>query len=137
MLCVGDVAELEPDEAAACAGSLVKILPLGDDDLRLAYSGALALVYPSVYEGFGMPVIEAMASGCPVITTSHSSLPEATGDAAIYVNPHDHASLAAAMLQIRKPDLRARLIGRGLKRARLFSWTTMARSVAAVLTGVS
>jgi glycosyltransferase involved in cell wall biosynthesis len=110
---------------------------LNDDDLRLAYCGALALVYPSVYEGFGMPVIEALACGCPVITTSHSSLPEVAGDAAVYVNPFDHGSLAAAMVQIQKPELRAVLLRRGLERAKLFSWTAMARSVAAVLSSVS
>jgi predicted O-linked N-acetylglucosamine transferase (SPINDLY family)/glycosyltransferase involved in cell wall biosynthesis len=136
VLRVGSMAELDPAQRAACAGSLVKGLLLSDEDLRLAYCGALALVYPSVHEGFGMPVIEALASGCPVITTSHSSLPEVAGDAAIYVNPFDHRSLAAAMVQIQKPDLRAALLPRGLERAKLFSWTAMARSVAAVLSGV-
>ena len=137
VLCVGSMAELEPAEAAACAGSLVMAPLLNDDDLRLAYCGALALVYPSVYEGFGMPVIEALACGCPVITTSHSSLPEVAGDAAVYVNPFDHGSLAAAMVQIQKPELRAVLLRRGLERAKLFSWTAMARRVAAVLSSVS
>ena len=137
VLCVGNMAELEPEEAAACAGSLVKVLPLSDADLRLAYGGALALVYPSVYEGFGMPVIEALACGCPVITTSHSSLPEVAGDAAIYVNPHDHGSIAAAMLQIQKPEVRAALLPKGLARVPLFSWAAMASSVAAVLSTVS
>jgi glycosyltransferase involved in cell wall biosynthesis len=113
------------------------VLRLDDQDLRLAYGGALALVYPSFYEGFGMPVIEAMASACPVITTSHSSLPEAGGDAAIYVNPLDHLSLAAAMREIRKPALRARHIAKGLAQAREFSWTAMARRLAAVLTDAS
>ncbi len=137
VLCVDSMVELDPAEAAACAGSLVKVIPLSDDDLRLAYGGALALVYPSVYEGFGMPVIEALASGCPVITSSHSSLPEVAGDAAVYVNPYDHGSIAAAMLQIQKPELRAALLARGLARAEMFSWTAMARSVAAVLSDVS
>lgn len=137
VLCVGQPAELNAEEKAACEGTEARVLfGLSDEELRLAYGGAQALVYPSVYEGFGMPVIEAMASGCPVITTSHSSLPEAAGDAAIFVNPRDHLSLAAAMSQIRKPELRARLVGAGLDRAKLFSWTTMARSVAAVLAGV-
>jgi len=137
VLCAGSMADLEPAELAACGGALVRAPQLSDEDLRLAYCGALALVYPSVYEGFGLPVIEAMASGCPVITTSHSSLPEVAGDAAIYVDPYDHDSLAAAMVQIQKPDLRAALLPKGLERAKLFSWGEMARSVAAVLSGVS
>src|SRR6185369_8562318 len=132
VLCVGSMAELEPQDLAACAGSLVRAPQLSDADLRLAYCGALALVYPSVYEGFGMPVIEALSCGCPVITTSHSSLPEVAGDAAIYINPFDYGSLAAAMARIQDPGLRAALLPRGLERAKLFSWPAMARSVAAV-----
>ena len=136
VLCVGSMRELGPEERAACAGSSVRTHLLSDEDLRLAYCGALALVYPSLYEGFGMPVIEAMASGCPVITTSHASLPEVAGDAAIYVNPFDHGSLTTAMVQVQKPELRAALQLRGIERAKLFSWAAMARSVAAVWSGV-
>jgi glycosyltransferase involved in cell wall biosynthesis len=137
VLCVGNMSEPDAAGAAACAGCLIRAPQLSDADLRLAYCGALALVYPSVYEGFGMPVIEALACGCPVITTSHSSLPEVAGNAAIYVDPYDDGSLAAAMLEIQKPALRAAMLPRGLERAKLFSWPEMARSIAAVLSEVS
>ena len=137
VLCVGEMAELDPAQRAAFVGSSFRILLLSDEDLRLAYGGALALVYPSLYEGFGMPVVEALASGCAVITTSHASLPEVAGDAAIYVNPFDHGSLAAAMVQIQTPGLRAVLLPRGIERAKLFSWAAMASSVAAVWSSMS
>jgi glycosyltransferase involved in cell wall biosynthesis len=133
VLCVGNVPALDPAVAAACAGSVVKVLRVSDEDLRLAYCGAVALVYPSIYEGFGMPVIEALACGCPVITTSHASLPEVAGDAAIYVHPADDAGLAAALVHVQDPALRAVLLSRGLARAKLFRWDEMARGVAAVL----
>ena len=83
-----------------------------------------------------MPVIEALASGCPVITTSHSCLPEVADGAAIYFPPLDHLSLAAAMSHVQDPALRAELSRKGLARAALFSWATMARSVASVLSSV-
>jgi predicted O-linked N-acetylglucosamine transferase (SPINDLY family)/glycosyltransferase involved in cell wall biosynthesis len=137
MLCVGNVTTMEAEERQACDGADVKMLTLSDQDLRLAYGGAVALVFPSLYEGFGLPVVEAMASACPVITTSHSSLPEVAGNAAIYVHPLDHGSLAAAMMRIRNPELRAALVARGLQRAGQFSWTAMARRLADVLSDVS
>jgi protein O-GlcNAc transferase len=133
VLCIGNVPALDPAVAAACAGSVVKVLRVSDEDLRLAYCGAVALVYPSIYEGFGMPVIEALACGCPVITTSHSSLPEVAGDAAVYVHPADEVGLAAALVHIQDPALRAELLPRGLARAKLFAWDEMASGVAAVL----
>jgi glycosyltransferase involved in cell wall biosynthesis len=99
---------------------------LNDDELALAYSGAAALIYPSVYEGFGLPVLEAMACGCPVITCKNSAIPEVAGDAAIYVSALEPAELAAAMGQILRPEIREPMIQRGLQRAKLFSWETAA-----------
>ncbi len=94
-----------------------------DQDLAVLYSNALALVYPSLYEGFGLPVVEAMACGCPVITTNVSSLPEVAGSAALLIDPHDPAGFADALHSvILDRDLSTRLRGDGIRRAGDFSW---------------
>lgn len=133
VVCVGGEQRAEPELAALREGSERHMLRLEDDGLRLAYAGAVALAYPSVYEGFGMPVAEAMASGCPVITTRNASLPEVAGDAALYVEPTDEAGLQAALARVQEPGVRAQLVAKGLERARLFSWTRMAAVMAEVL----
>ena len=95
------------------------------DDPTLAglYAGAIALVYPSPYEGFGLPPLEAMAIGCPVITRRETSIPEVCGDAAYYVDPWSDTGLAEALRVFeRDGDLRARLGAAGKIRARAFSW---------------
>jgi glycosyltransferase involved in cell wall biosynthesis len=94
-----------------------------DEDLPALLSGALAFVYPSVYEGFGLPVLEAMQCGAPVITSRISSLPEVAGDAALMVEPRDVEGLARAMRRVlAEPGLREELRGRGLAQAAKFSW---------------
>jgi glycosyltransferase involved in cell wall biosynthesis len=100
-----------------------------DEDLAALYSGALAFVYPSLAEGFGLTPLEAMQCGVPVITSNTTSLPEVVGDAAIQVDPTDAAGLCDAMLNIyRDADLRARLAAQSLARARLFSWSKTVQS---------
>ena len=106
---------------------------VSDQDLAVIYSNALALVYPSLYEGFGLPVVEAMACGCPVVTTDVSSLPEVAGSAALLVDPHDPAGFAEALQSvILDRDLSTRLRGDGLRRARDFSWDDTASTTHAV-----
>ena len=114
-------------------GSNVHYLRLDDFELSLAYAGAIALVYPSKYEGFGLPIVEAMASGCPVITCPNASIPEVAGEAAIYVFDDDIDGMAEALCEVQKPQVRAALIAAGLEQAKQFSWTTMADTVKSVL----
>jgi glycosyltransferase involved in cell wall biosynthesis len=114
-------------------GSNVHYLRLDDFELSLAYAGAIALVYPSKYEGFGLPIVEAMASGCPVITCPNASIPEVAGEAAIYVFDDDIDGMAEALCEVQKPQVRAALITAGLKQVKQFSWTKMADIVKSVL----
>ena len=97
-------------------------------DLPLIYNLADALIMPSFYEGFGLPVVEAMACGTPVVTSNVSSLPEVAGDAAIFVDPKDADDVARGMSTVvHDPQLRADLRQKGLLRAREFSWEKSAR----------
>ena len=101
---------------------------VGDKDLPALYSSARALVFPSLYEGFGLPVIEAMACGTPVVTSAVCSLPEVVGNDALLVNPFSVEAIAEAMLRLATDDkLVARLVSGGLERARGFTWTENAR----------
>ncbi|MCS6889901.1 MAG: glycosyltransferase family 4 protein, partial [Chloroflexus sp.] len=104
-----------------------------EEELPLWYAAATVFVFPSVYEGFGMPPLEAMACGTPVITSNTSSLPEVVGDAGLMVSPSDTAALAEAIRRLlTDAELRAELRQRGLARARRFSWAeTAAKTLAA------
>ncbi|MBG1258601.1 FkbM family methyltransferase [Nostoc commune] len=133
IVCTGSGGLLAPEFRAYTSGSVVYMLQLSDEELATAYSGAVALVYPSKYEGFGMPVIEAMACGCPVITCPNASIPEVAGDAAIYVNDDDVDELANALCEVQKPSIRHSLITAGLAQAKKFSWTKMAQTVSSAL----
>lgn len=101
-------------------------------------SGALAYVFPSLYEGFGLPVLEAMACGTPVLTSNISSLPEVAGQAALLVDPHDTAAIAHGLAQlIANPGLRQQLIERGYHQIQKFSWQTAAGQVMEILEKVN
>jgi len=111
--------------------------PLGyvpEHDLPGLYAGALALAMPSLYEGFGLPVIEAMASGVPVVAADRSALPETCGGAALLVDPHDGDAVADLLVTAATDeDLRPKLIERGLERAAGFSWKRSAELTDAVI----
>jgi glycosyltransferase involved in cell wall biosynthesis len=108
-----------------------------ETDLAALYSGALGYVFPSLYEGFGIPVLEAQACGVPVMTSNNSSLPEVAGDAALLVDPTDVDAIAEAILRLATDDaLRAELVERGFANVKRFSWEKCARETLDVLEGV-
>src|SRR5207342_1295397 len=91
-------------------------------ELRRLYAGAAAFLYPGIYEGFGLPIVEAMACGAPVVTSSTGAAPEIAGGAALIVDPFDRASIEAGLERIAHPEEAARLRALGLERARAFRW---------------
>ncbi|NJK77069.1 MAG: glycosyltransferase family 4 protein [Oscillatoriales cyanobacterium RU_3_3] len=103
-----------------------------ESDLAALYSGALTFVYPSFYEGFGLPPLEAMQCGVPVIASNTSSLPEVVGDAGITIDPKDASGLCQSMLEIyNRPLLREKMSLKSLERAKLFSWERCTRETIA------
>ena len=103
---------------------------IAPEDKAALLSGAKALVFPSLYEGFGIPILEAMVCGVPVLTSHVSSLPEVAGDAAVLVDPLDIDSIAAGLRQVvHQPDLRRALVERGYCQAERFSWQNAARQL--------
>lgn len=137
LLLVGAKGHVFRDAGLANAPPDVHLAGYIDDDLLPAvYAGADLFVYPSLYEGFGLPVIEAMASGVPVITSNVTSLPEVAGDAAITVDPLDVSSIAHAIEQVATDSaLRARLREQGISRATQFNWDRTAAETWQVLEG--
>ena len=96
-------------------------------DVAPLTAAAAVFAFPSLYEGFGFPVAQAMAAGVPVITSNVSSLPEVAGDAALLVDPHSQAELREALARLLlAPDLRAQLAARGRVRAQKFRWEACA-----------
>ncbi len=107
-----------------------------DEHLAGLYTGAAAFIYPSLYEGFGIPPLEAMACGVPVITSNVTSLPEVTGGAAILVDPRQPEAIAEAVVALFKDEtLRKDLTAKGLARAASYSWESVAAGTRAVLEG--
>ncbi len=111
---------------------------INDDELTIFYKNALCYVLPSLYEGFGLPVVEAMKHGCPVITSNVSSMPEAGGDAAIYVDPEDVTDIAEKIVKVvNDKELRKDLSERGKKQVAQFSWEKTAKETLKVLVDVA
>jgi glycosyltransferase involved in cell wall biosynthesis len=107
------------------------------EELPTLYSGASLFVYPSLFEGFGMPPLEAMACGTPVITADNSSLPEVVGDAGVLVSATDAAQLAREMQDLLgDPERAAELRAKGLERAQSFTWELSAKELLNVMNGV-
>lgn len=127
--------QIERQAVALGIGRRVRFLGyLPDADLPALISGALAFTFPSLYEGFGMPVLEAMACGTPVLCSNTSALPEVAGDAALLVDPHTDEAIAAGIIRlISEPHLRAELRTRGLAHAAGFTWERCARATLDVL----
>ncbi len=101
---------------------------VSEDDLVLLYNGATIFLYPSLYEGFGIPPLEAMACGVPVITSNTTSIPEIVGDAAYLMDPLNDKELKEALLRLLSDEnLRNDLIEKGFKRVKEFSWQKMAK----------
>ncbi|MEW6582975.1 MAG: glycosyltransferase family 1 protein [Actinomycetota bacterium] len=132
---VGGAGWRDDELLAALGGAPEGVVRLGfvpDDDLVALYAGASCFAFPSLYEGFGFPPIEAMACGAPVVASDASCLPEVLGDAALLVAPHDEAGLAGAITRVLDdPALAADLRARGLARAASHRWDECARLTAA------
>ena len=115
-------------------GSVKHVGYVSDGELRALYEHAACFVYPSFYEGFGLPPLEAMSCGCPTIASETASMPEVCGDAVLYCNPDDPANIAHKIRQLMEDErLRENLRARGLQRASRFSWESCAIETVSVL----
>jgi glycosyltransferase involved in cell wall biosynthesis len=115
-------------------GDRVKLLGFIDDaQLARLYQAASVFLFPSFEEGFGIPVLEAMAAGVPVVTSNVSSMPEVGGEAALYIDPHSPSDIARKVVQaVEDSVLRAVLVEKGTARAREFTWRRTAEATLAV-----
>jgi glycosyltransferase involved in cell wall biosynthesis len=116
-----------------CRDQIKWLYFVGDSDLVALYSGASFFAYPSLVEGFGLPILEAMSVGCPVLTSNVSSMPEAAGEAAVYVDPFDVASISDGLLQLAGNSyLREQMTSAGYERVKQFSWENVAHEMSKI-----
>ena len=132
LVAVGDDTPITQEELVIMNSLLPKgkvrhLKIVDEENLALAYNTALALVFPSFYEGFGLPVVEAMACGTPVLASNSTSIPEVGGDAVLYFNPHDPDEIRITMEAILNSDTATALKKKGLERAALFNWDDTAQ----------
>jgi glycosyltransferase involved in cell wall biosynthesis len=133
----GDNPQVFSDSAAPATERVGLTGYVSDGELRALYQHAACFVYPSLYEGFGLPPLEAMACGCPTIVARAASLPEICGDAALYCDPLDPGDIARRIGEVMEsPALREDLRRRGLEQAARFRWTDAARSVLTLIQGL-
>ena len=130
------LSELKALTAKLGIGDKVRFLGyVPQEDMPPLYREATLFIFPSLYEGFGLPLLEAMASGCPVVSSHTSSMPEVCGDAARYADPLDTEDIRKAMDEVlSSPGLRKELIEKGLRRCRLFTWEATAKSYRDLIT---
>jgi len=119
----GDLSPLEVENLEnTIPGRYIKLGYIDNHDLNIMYNNAFALIYPSVSEGFGFPLVEAMSAGCPVIATNTTSIPEVGGDAALMINEASSAAIAEKINLLRDQVVRSSFIKRGLQQSRKFTW---------------
>lgn len=106
------------------------------EDMPSLYANASCLVFPSLYEGFGIPLVEAMKTQCPIVCSNHGSIPEVVGDAALQFNPEDPEDIAIKMKNILNPRTRENLIRKGNERSNIFSWENCAKETLLVFRSV-
>lgn len=114
--------------------AVVELAVVDDEILRGLYGGCEVLLFPSLYEGFGLPILEAMACGAPVVASNRASIPEVAGDAALLVDPHDYAGMAAAVHRLTADSgFRHEMVRRGHERAAAFPWNSAAARTVDIL----
>jgi glycosyltransferase involved in cell wall biosynthesis len=132
VLAGADLMGVRPEPGVIPAGDLA------DEDLACLYASAGVLAFPSLYEGFGFPILEAMAAGCPVVTSGAGAMKEVAGDAARFVDPADARGIADGLLEVLDdPGLADRLRAAGRERVKAFDWKRTARETLAVLAGTA